>query len=410
MPRLQGPVRAADHPRPERSRSPTREFFVAFHSFQPAATGPRPAFYCINGRAYAGNTPTLRAERRRRRRLPRLRDRQRLPHLPHPRPSLDRRDRQRSIDNKTLGPGDSITARVHRGQPRPLVLPLPRVQPPAPGDERLVPRRVTARAGARACVVAGRGSAAARARRRRRTGGSRSATTSGRTRRSTSTSASTSPGTGSGPTRCTRSPASSPNAIEWDSDPGTLPAAQHRRQLPGRLRQARRLQLPVQAPLARCAARSPSRTRPAIPSAEPDPVPKSNVDLKKPVLRDARVAAEVRPPRRPAAVFDQRARQARRRVLPLQGQGQAEVRRLRDLQGPRRLQPRSSRREKAPFQAQAGPLHDRAAGYRQRPQHLQGPAAQVPDLVAAVRARRKVIYPGTYLVRIRTCRTLAQWK
>ena len=42
-------------------------------------------------------------------------------------------DRQRSIDNKTLGPGDSFTARVHRGQPGPLVLPLPRVQPPAQG-------------------------------------------------------------------------------------------------------------------------------------------------------------------------------------------------------------------------------------------------------------------------------------
>ena len=185
-----------------------------------------------------------------------------------------------------------------------------------------------------------------------------------------------------------------PNATQWDSDPGTLP--QHNI--------GDDYQIDFDKPGVysfQCKIHSLVRgtvtvsNTPGNPEAEPDPVPKSNVDLKKPVLRDARIAAEVRPPRRPAAVFDQRARQARRRVLPLQGQGEAEVRRLRDLQGPRRLQPRSSRREKAPFQAQAGPLHDRAAGYRQRPQHLQGPAAQVPDLVAAVRARRKVIYPGT---------------
>ncbi len=37
------------------------EFFVAMHSFQPIATGLRNAFGCINGRAYAGNTPTLRS-------------------------------------------------------------------------------------------------------------------------------------------------------------------------------------------------------------------------------------------------------------------------------------------------------------------------------------------------------------
>ena len=43
------------------STPPTREFFVAFHSFSPAATGLSNVFYCINGRAYAGNTPTLEA-------------------------------------------------------------------------------------------------------------------------------------------------------------------------------------------------------------------------------------------------------------------------------------------------------------------------------------------------------------
>ncbi len=69
---------------------PNQEFPLFFHSFQPPATGLKRAFSCINGRAYAGNTPTLRARRRRAGRLPRLRDRQRLPHLPHPRAPLDR--------------------------------------------------------------------------------------------------------------------------------------------------------------------------------------------------------------------------------------------------------------------------------------------------------------------------------
>ena len=41
---------------------PDREFFLAFHSFTPLATGLDNSFSCINGRAYAGNTPTLRAK------------------------------------------------------------------------------------------------------------------------------------------------------------------------------------------------------------------------------------------------------------------------------------------------------------------------------------------------------------
>lgn len=41
---------------------PNREFFVFLHSFAPLATGLQQQFSCINGRAYAGNTPTLRAK------------------------------------------------------------------------------------------------------------------------------------------------------------------------------------------------------------------------------------------------------------------------------------------------------------------------------------------------------------
>ncbi len=43
-------------------RRPDREFFTAFHSFQPVATGLDRPFYCINGRAYTGNTTTRRAK------------------------------------------------------------------------------------------------------------------------------------------------------------------------------------------------------------------------------------------------------------------------------------------------------------------------------------------------------------
>ncbi|HEX7245359.1 MAG TPA: multicopper oxidase domain-containing protein [Solirubrobacterales bacterium] len=41
---------------------PEREFFLAFHTWDPSTTGLRDTYYCINGRAYAGNTPTLEAK------------------------------------------------------------------------------------------------------------------------------------------------------------------------------------------------------------------------------------------------------------------------------------------------------------------------------------------------------------
>ena len=77
-------IRRAGAPRP------AREFNLAFHSFGPAATGFDRNFSCVNGRAYAGNTPSLEREGRRERRLQRLRARQRLPHVSPPRPPLDR--------------------------------------------------------------------------------------------------------------------------------------------------------------------------------------------------------------------------------------------------------------------------------------------------------------------------------
>jgi FtsP/CotA-like multicopper oxidase with cupredoxin domain len=55
---LLGPIIIRDPNEPQ----PDRDFFTAFHSFQPAATGLDQPFYCVNGRAYAGNTPTFKSK------------------------------------------------------------------------------------------------------------------------------------------------------------------------------------------------------------------------------------------------------------------------------------------------------------------------------------------------------------
>jgi manganese oxidase len=41
---------------------PDREFFLTFHTWEPPTTGLKGNYACINGRAYAGNTPTLEAK------------------------------------------------------------------------------------------------------------------------------------------------------------------------------------------------------------------------------------------------------------------------------------------------------------------------------------------------------------
>jgi len=54
---LLGPIIIRDPNEPQ----PDKEFFTAFHSFQPAATGLSAPFYCVNGYAYPGNTPNFTA-------------------------------------------------------------------------------------------------------------------------------------------------------------------------------------------------------------------------------------------------------------------------------------------------------------------------------------------------------------
>ena len=40
---------------------PDREFFLGFHTWDPSITGLKGSYFCVNGHAYAGNTPTLEA-------------------------------------------------------------------------------------------------------------------------------------------------------------------------------------------------------------------------------------------------------------------------------------------------------------------------------------------------------------
>ena len=129
---LQGPVRPADRSATRAKRSPTSEFFLAFHTLDPSTTGLRAA----STASTAGPTPATRRPWKPRsasgspststaRRL--------LPHLPPARPPLAGTRRARSSTTRPSGPADSFTARIRRGQPGPLVLPLPRLPAPAQG-------------------------------------------------------------------------------------------------------------------------------------------------------------------------------------------------------------------------------------------------------------------------------------
>lgn len=94
-------IRKADEPRPD------REFFLAFHTWDPSVTGLKGIYYCVNGRAYAGNTPTLQA---------RVGERvafhvygvDNLLHTFHLHGHRWRDPNGTVIDNKTFGPADSF--------------------------------------------------------------------------------------------------------------------------------------------------------------------------------------------------------------------------------------------------------------------------------------------------------------
>jgi FtsP/CotA-like multicopper oxidase with cupredoxin domain len=96
---------------------PDREFFLTFHSFSPVATGLNNSFSCINGRAYAGNTPTLRAKvgDTVAFHVVALDDDFHTFHL-HGHRWLDT-DGTRVIDTKTIGPGEVTTAQFVEDNP-----------------------------------------------------------------------------------------------------------------------------------------------------------------------------------------------------------------------------------------------------------------------------------------------------
>jgi FtsP/CotA-like multicopper oxidase with cupredoxin domain len=94
-----------------------QDFFVGFHSFQPVATGIDRAFYCINGRAYAGNTPTFQSNVGQdvAFNVYAIDDDFHTFHV-HGHRWVDDNG-GKVIDNITLGPGDSIRARFTEDNP-----------------------------------------------------------------------------------------------------------------------------------------------------------------------------------------------------------------------------------------------------------------------------------------------------
>jgi FtsP/CotA-like multicopper oxidase with cupredoxin domain len=102
--------------RPEGSKPADREFFISFHSFQPPATGLQTSFSCINGNAYAGNTPTLRANvgESVAFHVVAIDNDFHTFHV-HGHRWVD--ETGTVVDNKTLGPGDSITATFTEDNP-----------------------------------------------------------------------------------------------------------------------------------------------------------------------------------------------------------------------------------------------------------------------------------------------------
>ena len=76
------------------AKAPDVEQVLALHALLPPVTGLRSALQAINGRAYAGNTPTIRARVGQDVALHVIGHGRRVPRLPHPRPPLARPERR----------------------------------------------------------------------------------------------------------------------------------------------------------------------------------------------------------------------------------------------------------------------------------------------------------------------------
>ena len=125
------------------AKAPDVEQVLALHSLAPPVTGLRSSLQAINGRAYAGNTPTIRA------RVGQdvalhvmgMDDAWHDFHV-HGHRWRDPERRVRRHAERRAQRGHHRP--VHGGQPRSLALPLPRLLPPGRRDGRLVRRRCIA--------------------------------------------------------------------------------------------------------------------------------------------------------------------------------------------------------------------------------------------------------------------------
>ena len=127
--RKQGEVRA------------NRDFFLAFHTWDPSITGPQEHLLLRQRQGLRRKHSHPGSARRRASRISRIWSRQLLPHLP---PAWAPLERTGWLDRRQqeLRPGGLVPLRNSRGQPRALVLSLPCLPASAPGDERLVRRHL----------------------------------------------------------------------------------------------------------------------------------------------------------------------------------------------------------------------------------------------------------------------------
>ena len=160
------PVRRDDRPREGRQGARRRAGAVP----APAAAadhrrcGARSS--AINGRAFAGNTPTIRAKVGQDVAIHVIGGDANF----HTSTStgIAGRTRRAFVDSPTVGPNETITARWTRGQPRTLAVPLPCLLAPGRRDGRLVPRRTLRKEEVWSRIRLIAAAAAARARRPRR--------------------------------------------------------------------------------------------------------------------------------------------------------------------------------------------------------------------------------------------------
>ena len=92
------------------------EFFLAFHTFDPSITGLRGTYYCVNGKAYAGNTPTLEARVGQRVRF-HVYGIDNFFHTFHLHGHRWSEADGRIVDNKTFGPADSFSFELTEDNP-----------------------------------------------------------------------------------------------------------------------------------------------------------------------------------------------------------------------------------------------------------------------------------------------------